>query len=142
MAQARIGDTVKVHYEGRLDDGTLFASSAERGPAEVTIGSHILIPAFEEAIIGMEPTESKTFKVATDDAFGPHRDDLVQTIGRQPIEAEKEPKVGDRLNAIDPGGKSVTVVITDVSEQTITIDANHPLAGEELTFQILLVEIG
>jgi len=141
MVQARTGDKVKVHYEGRLGDGTPFASTAEHGPAEVTIGSHALIPAFEEAIIGMEPGESKTLTVVADDAFGPHHADLVKTIARQALALDEAPQVGERLSAIDPDGDSVAVVITDVSEDTITIDANHPLAGEDLAFDIILVEI-
>lgn len=142
MAQAKIGDAVKVLYEGRLGDGTRFAGTAAREPAEVTIGSHALIPAFEEAIIGMEPGESKTLTVAADDAFGRHYEELVRTISRQSLALEGEPEVGEKLQAIDPEGESVTVMITDVSEETITIDANHPLAGEDLAFDILLVEIG
>lgn len=142
MVQARTGDTVKVHYEGRLGDGTPFASTADHGPEEVSIGSHALIPAFEEAIIGMEAGESKTLTIVADDAFGPHREDLVQTISRQALALEEAPQVGERLSAIDPDGNSVAVTITDVSGDTITIDANHPLAGEDLAFDILLVEIG
>jgi len=141
MAQVQNGDTVKVHYEGRLDDGTPFASSIDGEPATVTIGSHALIPTFEEAIIGMEPSESKTLAVPANDAFGRYRDDLVKAISRQALALEEAPEIGQRLDAIDPNGKHVTVMITDVSEETITIDANHPLAGEDLVFDILLVEI-
>ena len=137
MVQARTGDTVKVHYEGRLGDGTPFASTADHEPAEVTIGSRALVPAFEEAIVGMEPGESKTLTVVAEDAFGPHREDLVKTIGRQALAPDEAPQVGERLSAIDPDGNSVAVRITDVSEDAITIDANHPLAGEDLAFDIL-----
>jgi len=141
MAKARMGDTVKVHYEGRLDNGTVFASSIDGDPAEVTIGARMVIPAFEEAIIGMDPGDSKTVKICDKAAFGPRRGELVQTIDREGLAAGLQPEVGQRLQAVDAEGRSIHAIIRDISDQTVTIDANHPLAGQDLNFEIQLVEI-
>ena len=141
MAKARMGDTVKVHYEGRLDDGTVFASSIDGDPAEVTIGARRVIPAFEEAIIGMDPGDSKTVKICEEAAFGPRRGELVQTIDREGLAEGLEPEVGQRLQAVDAEGRSIHAIIRDISDQTVTIDANHPLAGQDLNFEIELVGI-
>lgn len=141
MAKAKMGDTVKVHYEGRLDDGTVFAGTAERDPAEITIGARMVIPAFEEAIIGMHPGESKTVRIPEEAAFGARRRELVQTIDRKGLAAGLKPEVGQRLEAVDAEGKPIHAVIRDISERTVTIDANHPFAGQDLNFEIQLVEI-
>jgi len=136
-----MGDTVKVHYEGRLDDGTVFASSVDRDPAEVTIGAGMVIPAFEEAIIGMDPGESKTVKIPEEAAFGRRQQELVRTIDREGLAAGLEPEVGQRLQAVDAEGRSIHAIIREISDQTVTIDANHPFAGQDLNFEIQLVEI-
>ena len=141
MTKARMGDTVKVHYEGRLDDGTVFASSVDRDPAEVTIGARLVIPAFEEAIIGMDPGESKTVKIPEEAAFGRRQQELVRTIDREGLAAGLEPEVGQRLQAVDAEGRSIHAIIREISDQTVTIDANHPFAGQDLNFEIQLVEI-
>lgn len=141
MATARMGDTVRVHYEGRLDDGTVFASSIDGDPAEVTIGARMVIPASEEAIIGMGLGETKTVRIPEGAAFGPRRQELVRTINREGLAAGLEPEVGQRLQAIDAEGRSIHAIVRDVSERAVTIDANHPFAGQDLTFEIQLVEI-
>jgi peptidylprolyl isomerase len=141
MAQARIGDTVRVHYEGRLADGTVFASSIDRDPAKLTIGAHGVIPAFEAAVVGMEPDESKTIRIPVQQAVEQFREGLVPTISQEAIGADLQPKVGQKLQALDTDGRSACLTVLDVSQQTVTIDADHPLAGEDLTFDILLVEI-
>ncbi len=141
MATARMGDTVRVHYEGRLDDGTVFASSIDGDPAEVTIGARMVIPAFEEAIIGMGLGETKTVRIPEGAAFGPRRQELVRTINREGLPAGLEPEVGQRLGAIDAEGRSIHAIVRDVSERAVTIDANHPFAGKDLNFEIQLVEI-
>jgi peptidylprolyl isomerase len=141
MTKARVGDTVRVHYEGRLDDGTVFASSIDRDPAEVTIGARTVIPAFEDAILGMSPGDSKTVRIAEAAAFGPRRNELVRTIHREGLAADLQPQVGQRLQAVDAQGRSIHAIVQDVSEGTVTIDANHPFAGQDLNFEIQLVEI-
>jgi len=141
MAQAKSGDTVRVHYTGKLDDGTVFDTSLSREPLELTIGNHDLIPAFEQAIVGMEPGESKSINVSPDEAFGPYREDMVVDLDRTRFPEDMDLQVGRRLEMTENGSRTITVTITDVSETTVTVDANHPLAGEELTFDIQLVEI-
>lgn len=139
--RAKMGDTVKVHYEGTLDDGTVFATTIDRNPVEVTIGSGNLIPAFEEALVGMEVGESKTVTIGQGEAFGPHRQGLVQTIGREELALGLKPLVGQRLEVIDKEGQTVHAVVRDVSERTVTIDGNHDFAGQDLQIEVQLVEI-
>lgn len=141
MAQAKLGDRVKVHYTGKFVDGTAFDSSNEREPMEFTIGGMQVIPGFEQAVIGMAPGESKTEKVACEDAYGLKRDDMIVEVERQYIPKEINPEVGQLLEMQRPDGQSIPVRVTEVSENTITLDANHPLAGKDLVFEIILVEI-
>jgi peptidylprolyl isomerase len=141
MAQAKPGDTVKVHYTGKLDDGTVFDSSANRDPLEFTIGSGSIIPGFERAVVGMSKGESKTEVIPTTEAYGPYQEEMVVTIDRQQMPPEISPEVGQQLHIQQPDGNVLPVIVTDVSDGTVTLDANHPLAGENLTFDIRLVEI-
>jgi peptidylprolyl isomerase len=142
IAQAKQGDTVKVHYTGRLDDGTVFDTSSDRDPLEFTIGTGAIIPGFEQAVIGMAPGESKTETIPTDQAYGPYVEEMVLTVDRQQMPMEVEPEIGQQLQLQHPTGEVIPVVITEVSPSTVTLDANHPLAGESLIFDIKLVEIG
>ncbi|MBW4578814.1 MAG: peptidylprolyl isomerase [Tildeniella nuda ZEHNDER 1965/U140] len=142
MAQAKTGDTVKVHYTGKLDDGTVFDSSADREPLEFTLGSGSIIPGFERAVLGMSMGESKTEIIPIDDAYGPHLEEMVVVVDRQQMPVEIEPQIGQQLQLQQQDGQVLPVVITDVSNAAVTLDANHPLAGEALTFDIKLVEIG
>lgn len=139
--QAKSGDTVKVHYTGKLDDGTVFDTSTNSAPLEFTIGSGSIIPGFEKAVIGMAPGESKTEQIPSENAYGPYLEDMVLTVDRQQIPAEIQPEVGQQLQLQHPSGNIIPVVITDIASETVTLDANHPLAGENLTFDIQLVEI-
>ncbi|RMF56605.1 MAG: peptidylprolyl isomerase [Calditrichaeota bacterium] len=141
MGQAKTGDTVKVHYTGKLVDGTIFDSSENRAPLEFTIGDGQLIPGFEQAVIGMQPGETVTVTIAADDAYGQYNPVLVQEIGRDMLPEDLEPQVGQQLEATQGDGGRLIVTITEVSDDTITIDANHPLAGKDLVFDIQLVEI-
>ncbi|NJP11865.1 MAG: peptidylprolyl isomerase [Leptolyngbyaceae cyanobacterium RU_5_1] len=141
MSRAKTGDTVRVHYTGKLDDGTVFDSSVERDPLEFTIGSGAIIPGFEQAVIGMSPGDSKTELIPTDRAYGPYQEEMVLTVDRQQMPSELQPEVGQQLQLQHPTGEVIPVIITEVSHSTITLDANHPLAGEDLTFDISLVEI-
>lgn len=141
MARARIGDTVRVHYEGRLADGTVFASSMDCDPAKLTIGARSRIAAFEEALVGMEPDESKTIRIPVEQALEQFHEELVPPIRHKAIAADLQPEVGQKLQAIDADGRSACLTVLGVSERTATIDTNHLPAGEDLTFDILLVEI-
>jgi peptidylprolyl isomerase len=142
MAQAKSGDTVTVHYTGKLEDGTVFDSSVDRDPLQFTLGEGMLIPGFEQAVFGMSPGESKTAKVSADEAYGPHREEMVVEIGRQEFPPHFQPEVGQQLQIPQADGRVARLIVTDVSEQKVTLDANHPLAGRDLTFDIQLLEIG
>ena len=141
MTKAKSGDTVRVHYTGRLEDNTVFEASDEAEPLEVTIGSDELIVGFGRALVGMAPGETKTQKISAEEAFGPYREALVQVIKRTEFPTGVEPKVGQRLGIDVGNGQRVSVRVMDVSESEVKLDANHPLAGRDLTFDIKLVEI-
>jgi len=141
MAQAKNGDTVKVHYTGRLKDGQVFDTSVNRDPFEFTIGDEQVISGFEEAVVGMNPGESKTAQIPADEAYGPHNDEMVMEVERNQLPEDLEPEVGDRLKIRQSDGETFVVTVTDISVSNLTLDANHPLAGQDLIFDIQLVEI-
>lgn len=141
MAQAKRGDQVKVHYTGKLADGQIFDSSAGSEPLEFTIGQGNLIGGFEEAVVGMTPGESKNVAIPANQAYGPPRQDLVMVVERQQIPPSIQPEVGQLLELRHGDNESLAVMVTEVSAASITLDANHPLAGKDLTFEIELVEI-
>ena len=142
MSQAKDGDTVKVHYTGSLGDGTVFDSSSGSDPLEFTLGEGNVIPGFEKAIQGMAVGDQKTAEIPSDDAYGPRRDELVMEVPRTQLPEGMDPKPGEQLRMQTPDGQAVPVVVAETSEEAVRIDANHPLAGEDLTFEIQLVEIG
>lgn len=141
MAQAKNGDAVKVHYTGKLDDGTVFDTSVNRDPLQFTIGKGQLIPGFEQAVVGMRPGDSTTTIIQANEAYGPHREELVMVVERNQLPADLKPEVGQQLQLNRPDGQTFVVTVSDVSESTITLDANHVLAGKDLTFDIQLTEI-
>lgn len=141
MSQAKTGDTVAVHYTGKLDDGTVFDSSEGGQPLEFAIGSGNVIPGFEQAVIGMSPGDSKTATIPSDEAYGPYYEERVLVVERQQIPSDLPVDVGSQLQIQQQGGMVIPVVVTDVTEGEVTLDANHPLAGEDLTFEIRLVSI-
>jgi peptidylprolyl isomerase len=141
MTQAQLGDTVQVHYTGRLRDGTTFDSSAQRDPLEFTLGQGELIPGFEQAVLGMQPEDSKTVTIPSEQAYGPHRAELLISVNRQEFPTELQPHVGQQLQMTQNDGSPVPVMVTVVTEAEVTLDANHPLAGQELIFDITLVAI-
>jgi len=149
MAQAKEGDTmqakegnsVKVHYTGRLEDGTVFDSSEGREPLEFTLGEGMVIPGFDEAVLGMNPGDSKTVNIPSDEAYGPHRDEMVMVVDKDEFPDDLNPQVEDVLQVQDPDGEAFMVRVTAVDDETITLDANHPLAGKNLIFDIRLEEI-
>ncbi len=141
MAQAKNGDTVNVHYTGKLKDGKVFDSSVEREPLQFAIGQGKIIPGFEQGVIGMKPGESKTVNIPAEKAYGPYRKELVLVVDKSKIPAHLKPEVGQKLTLNQPDGRAVPVRITDISESSVTLDANHPLAGKNLIFDIELVEI-
>lgn len=141
IPQAKYGDTVRVHYTGRLLDDTVFATTTNHDALQFTIGRGQVIPGLENAVIGMSPGESKTTKVPAAGAFGPYRQEMTQKIGRDQFPSHLKPVIGQRLQDHQEDGSTVTVTVADVSESIVTLDANHPLAGKDLTFDIQLVEI-
>jgi peptidylprolyl isomerase len=141
MVQAKTGDTVRVHYTGKLDDGTVFDTSQQRDPLEFTIGEGQIIPGFERAVVGMSPGDMKTERIPADDAYGPHENEMVLEVERTKMPTTIEPEVGQQLQNHHEDGRVTPVLITGVTDAAVTLDANHPLAGKDLTFEIELVEI-
>lgn len=141
MSRAEYGDTVKVHYIGKLEDGRVFDSSNTESPFEFTLGSGKIIQGFEQAILGMSPGESKEVKIPPNKAYGSYRDNMVVEVDRNRLPESLEPKVGEKLQINQSGGAPIVVEIMDVSEDKVTLDANHPLAGKDLIFYIKLIEI-
>lgn len=169
MAQAKTGDKVKVHYTGTLEDGSVFDTSEDpteqsddrscgcgskkevddgcgcgshaTGPMEFVIGAGQLIPKFEAAVIGLEPGQSITVSIPADDAYGQRADEMVAVIERSEIPADINPEPGHQMEVILEDGSPLPVLVTEVTDTTITLDGNHPLAGRDLTFTIRLVEI-
>lgn len=141
MAQAKSGDTVKVNYTGKLDDGTIFDSSENRDPLEFTIGEGQVIPGFESGVEGMSPGESKTITIASEQAYGPHHDELVMKLDRGAFPDDMELQEGCVLQLRHPSGEAMMALITEASDESVTLDANHPLAGKDLIFDVTLDEI-
>ena len=142
MAQAKAGDTVHVHYTGRLNDGTVFDSSDGRDPLKFTLGSGQVIPGFDNAVANMSIGEKKTVEIPVDQAYGPTQDDLVMPVPRNQFPPDIIPEVGQQLQVGSPTGELLVVTVTDVKEDIVTLDANPPLAGEDLIFDLELVAIG
>jgi peptidylprolyl isomerase len=140
QVEAGVGDTVKVHYTGTLPDGTVFDTSRDGEPLEFTIGSGQLIAGFEQPVIGMKVGESTNVTVPPEEGYGPHREELVFEVARDELPSESEPSVGQVYTAMGSQG-TVRARVVDVSEDAVTLDANHPLAGKTLMFEIELVEI-
>lgn len=135
------GDTVRVHYTGRLTDGEVFSTSIGNNPLQFTVGSDMVIPGFDRAVVGMEPGESKVVVIPANDAYGPYYSELVQEMSRKEIPANLELKIGQRLRAQKENGQIATITVLKLSESKVTIDANHPLAGKDLTIDIELIDI-
>ena len=138
MSQVKNGDTVKVHYTGTLADGTVFDSSLEREPLEFTLGEGQLIPGFEKTVLGMSAGESRTVTIPAEEAYGPYREEMVLEVPRTQLPADMQPQGGMQLQVGEEQGEGMVVQITQVSDTNITLDANHPLAGKDLTFNIQL----
>jgi peptidylprolyl isomerase len=141
MSKAKNGDKVKVHYTGKLEDGTVFDSSKEREPLELTIGTGKVIPGFEKGVIGMERGGSKTVTVRPEEAYGSVRKELVAKVKKENLPENITPAIGEQLRLRQRDGNIVNVTITEIRGDTVTLDANHPLSGKTLIFDIELVEI-
>lgn len=141
MAQAKTGDTVHIHYTGRLADGTVFDTSRDREPLSFTLGEGRVIPGFEEAVTGMEPGQSKVTEIPSDRAYGPRRPEMEMTVPRAQLPDGLDPEVGQQLQMQTAEGQAFPVTVTATTDDAIELDANHPLAGEDLTFDIQLVKV-
>lgn len=142
MSKVKDGDTVKVHYTGKLtEDDTVFDSSREREPLEFTLGEGQLIPGFEEAVIGMEEGDDTTIELDSSDAYGERREDLELEVSKDDLPDNVDPQVGMQLQMQQQeNGQAIPVQITAVEDDFVKLDANHPLAGKDLTFDIELIE--
>lgn len=140
MSVAKNGQAVKVHYTGRLEDGSVFDSSQGREPLAFTLGNGQMIPGFEEAVLGMSIGEVKEASIPCSQAYGERSNDLILEVPKAQVPADITPEVGMQL-AINDGTNSRPVVVSAVDDEKIVLDANHPLAGKDLTFEIELVEI-
>ncbi len=141
MAQAKQGDTVKVHFTGKLSDGTVFDTSEGKDPIQFTLGSGQVIEGFDESITGMNVGDSKTINIPQEKAYGERRDELMLEVDRKHLPDNIDPGKGERLEMEDPNGRKIRVTVTDKTDQKLILDANPPLAGQDLIFDIELVEI-
>jgi peptidylprolyl isomerase len=141
MTEAKSGDTVRLHYKGTLDDGSVFDSSEGRDPLEFTVGSGQIIPGLDEAIPGMKIGDEKTVRVEAENAYGAHNPDARQAVPRSNIPDTVPLEVGLQLQAQTDNGQMMTVVVAEIAEDEVVLDANHPLAGKALTFDIQLTGI-
>ncbi len=141
MTEAKQGNSVKVHYKGTFSDGTLFDSSKGCDPLAFTIGQGQVIPGFEDTVIGMSPGETKRVVITADQAYGPHLSEMVADVDRSQFPEHITPEIGQVLQLKRPDGQPIRITITAISGSTITLDANHPMAGKDLTFEIQLMEI-
>lgn len=143
MSEARVGDRVRVHYTGRLEDGTVFATSEEEGgePLEFTLGSGAVVPGLEDAIEGMREGERKSVWLPPALAYGAYREDEMLLVERRRLPAHILPEVGQKLQMKRQGRPAAIVTVSQVSEQSVVLDTNHPLAGREITYDVELLEI-
>ena len=141
MAQAKEGDTVKIHYTGKFNDGKVFDASKEEEPLEFVLGEGQVIPGVEEAVIGMNPEESKTTTIPPEKGYGQYHEDMVVDVDKSKFPEHIQPELGLELELKQEDGESVYVVVTNITDEEVTLDANHPLAGKDLTFDIRLMEI-
>ena len=141
MSEAASGNTVKVHYTGTLTDGTTFDSSAGDDPLEVVLGDGGVIPGFEQALVGMAVGETKTVTIPAAEAYGEHHADRIHEVEREKIPTDIDLEVGRVLEAVGEEGVTLAVIVAGLTDTTVTLDFNHPLAGKDLTFDLELVEI-
>ncbi|MCM4166361.1 FKBP-type peptidyl-prolyl cis-trans isomerase SlyD [Arenibacter antarcticus] len=141
MSRVKADDTVKVHYTGKLKNGIVFDSSLERDPLEITLGKGMLIPGFEKGLLNMEVLEKKTIYVPKEEAYGDIINELFHEIDLNQLPPDIQPEIGMSLIAESDDGTKNQLRITDVKENTVVLDANHILAGQDLTFDLELIDI-
>ena len=141
MSQVKENNTVKVNYTGKLSDGQIFDSSEGKEPIEFTLGEGRLIPGFEKGLIDMKLNEKKTITIAKEEAYGDVNESLIQEVNKTELPQDMAPQVGMGLVSKSPDGQEFNLVITEVKEESVIIDGNHPLAGKELIFDLEVVAI-
>ncbi len=139
--EVKLKDSIKVHYTGTVETGDIFDSSVERDPLAFTVGEGQLLKGFEDAVIGMKVNDSKDIDIPSAEGYGEVRKDLIAEVEKKNLGPDVDPKIGMELMSKYPDGTDVVVRIVDVKEETIVVDANHPLAGQNLKFNIKLVSI-
>lgn len=132
------GNTVKVHYTGRLEDNTVFDSSTNREPLEFEVGSQQVIEGFDSAVIGLNKGDKTTVTITPEKGYGQLREDLIQEVPRNQV--PQDVQVGSQLQGVNQTGQPFVVTVTEVTENSVTIDANHPLAGKNMTFEIEVID--
>jgi peptidylprolyl isomerase len=141
MSQAKDGDSVRVHFTGKTDDGNVFASSYGQEPLEFRIGEGQMLPGIEKAITGMNVGEQKITYLSPEDGYGPHMQELILEVEKKEFPKGFNPEVGMMLQVPQPDGLTAILTILAVEEKLVKLDANHPLAGKNLTFELELLEI-
>lgn len=141
MSKVKDGDTVKVHYTGTLENGEVFDTSENREPLEFTLGQGQLIPGFEKAVTGLAVGDSTTVDIPSKEAYGEVREDLIISVPKAQLPDDVEPQVGMQLQVNQPDGQPVPVRVTEIGDENLTLDANHPLAGQDLSFKIEVVDV-
>lgn len=141
MSKVKQNDTVRVHYTGKLTNGQVFDSSLDREPLEVTLGQGMLIPGFEQALIDMEVNEKKTINIPKDEAYGDVKEELFHKVMNEQLPPEIKPEIGMGLTSTAEDGTQYQFRIAQVNDDHIIVDGNHPLAGQDLVFDLELIEI-
>ncbi len=141
MEQAKKGDKVKIHYHGKLNDGSTFDSSAGREPLAFEIGSGMVIPGFDDGVTGMTVGEKKTINIPAAEAYGEVSEEMIMEFPLNQFPADMVPEIGMQLTMSNNQGQNFPVVIVELKDESVLLDANHPLAGKELIFDLELVEI-
>jgi peptidylprolyl isomerase len=141
MSAVKKGDTIKVHYHGTLTDGTIFDSSLQREPLEFEVGGGMVIPGFDNGVLGMAVGEKRTINIPADEAYGQKQEEMIMEFPRDRFPEDMTPEIGMQLMMSSQTGQQFPVMVADVREDIVVLDANHPLAGKDLTFDLELVEI-
>ena len=141
MASAKVGDTVLVRYTGKLADGTTFDSSHNKEPISICIGSGQMLVAFEQALVGMSPGESKVETIPSELAYGPHRPEMVITVNRHSVFSGTDIEVGQQVNRTSSAGGQVALTVVEINKSRVKLDANHTLAGKDLIFEITMIQL-